>query len=97
MFACVNLFSLQGQCRTHFRFISLDLSNFVSSGETFTYISLLLNLITKNKDINNITILMNMIYEASILLSTIMKCYQCKNIAAILQNKNTSIVYILKL
>ena len=37
---------------------------------------------------------MNMIYEASILLLTIMKCYQCKNIAAIIQNKNTSIIYI---
>ena len=96
MFACVNLFSLQGQCRTQFRLISLDISNFVSSGETLTYISLLLNLITKNKDIN-ITILMNIIYEASILLLTIMKCYQCTNIAAIIQNKNTSIVCILKL
>ena len=97
MFACVNLFSLQGQCRTQFRFISLDISNFVSFGETLTYISLLLNLITKNKDINNITILMNIIYEASILLLTIMKCYQCKNNAAIIQNKNTSFVCILKL
>ena len=40
---------------------------------------------------------MNMIYEASILLLTIMKCYQCKTIAAIIQNQNTSIVCILKL
>ena len=74
MFACVNLFSLQGQCRTQFIFISLDISNFISSGEILTYTSLILNLITKNKDINNISILMNMIYEASILLLTIMKC-----------------------
>ena len=49
----------------------LDISNLVSSGETLTYISLLLIIITKNKDINYITILMNIIYEALILLLTI--------------------------
>ena len=59
----------------------------------------LLNIITKNKDINNITILMNIIYEASILLLTIPGemlsmqkccCYDTKY-------KNTCFVCILKL
>ena len=77
----------------------LDLSNLVSSGEILTYISLLLIIITKNKDINNITILLNIKYEASILLLTIsgkmlyMQKYCCYDT----KYKNTCIVCILKL
>ena len=77
----------------------LDISNLVSSGETLTYISLLLIIITKNKDINNITILMNIIYEASILLLTIsgemlsMQKYCCYDT----KHKNSCLVWILKL
>ena len=63
---CINLFDiLQGQCRTSVQiYFSLDISNFVSSGETLTYISLLLgSACTKNRDINNITILIEYDYQ----------------------------------
>ena len=52
----MNLFSLQRKSRAQFRLIYvilfLDILNFVSSDETLKYISLLLNLITKQYSIS---------------------------------------------